>query len=142
MIYIHAFDVVCRKHSCAFICKHLCLNYYVCQSKIVIFMGVSTECFYYIHVLQTHEALSLKPQTYPTAYIIQLNMIMFHVQSPWLFSNSVCQTTSNHYSNVKMCAMASQITGLTIVYSTVYSGPDQRKHQTSVSLAFVRRIHR
>ena len=30
---------------------------------------------------------------------------------------------------------------LTIVYSTVYSGADQRKHQNSVSLAFVRGIH-
>ena len=33
--------------------------------------------------------------------------------------------------------MASQITNLTIVYSTVYSGADQRKHQSSASLAFV-----
>ena len=39
-------------------------------------------------------------------------------------------------------AMASQITSLTIVYSTVYSGADQRKHQSSASLAFVRGIHR
>ena len=38
--------------------------------------------------------------------------------------------------------MASQITSLTIVYSSVYSGGDQRKHQSSVSLAFVRGIHR
>ena len=41
-----------------------------------------------------------------------------------------------------MGAMASPITGFTIVYSTAYSGADQRKHQSSVSLAFVRRIHR
>ena len=34
-----------------------------------------------------------------------------------------------------MAAMASQITSLIIVYSTVYSGADQRKHQSSVSLA-------
>ena len=40
-----------------------------------------------------------------------------------------------------MGAMASQITSLTIVYS-VYSGTDQRKHQSSASLAFVRGIHR
>ena len=39
-------------------------------------------------------------------------------------------------------AMASQITSLAIVYSTVYSGADQRKHQSSASLAFVRGIHR
>ena len=38
--------------------------------------------------------------------------------------------------------MASQITSLTIVYSTVYSGADQRIHQISASLAFVRGIHR
>ena len=38
--------------------------------------------------------------------------------------------------------MASQITSLTIVYSTVYSGTDQRKHQSSASLAFVQGIRR
>ena len=41
-----------------------------------------------------------------------------------------------------MGMMVSQITSLKIVYSTVYSGPDQRKHQSSASLAFVRGIHR
>ena len=41
-----------------------------------------------------------------------------------------------------MGAMASQITSLTIVYSTVYSGADQRKHQSSASLAIVLGIHR
>ena len=41
-----------------------------------------------------------------------------------------------------MSAMAFQITSLTIVYSTVYSGADQRKHQSSASLAFVGGIHR
>ena len=39
-----------------------------------------------------------------------------------------------------MGTMASQITSLTIVYSAVYSGADQRKHQSSASLAFVRGI--
>ena len=40
-----------------------------------------------------------------------------------------------------MSVMASQITSLTIVWSTVYSGADQRKLQSSASLAFVRGIH-
>ena len=48
----------------------------------------------------------------------------------------------NQYSDVIMGAMASQITSLTIVYSTVYSGVDQRKHQSPASLAFVWGIHR
>ena len=47
-----------------------------------------------------------------------------------------------HYNDVIMGAMASQITSLTIVYLTVYSGAEQRKHQSSASLAFVRGIHR
>ena len=41
-----------------------------------------------------------------------------------------------------MGAMACQITSLTIVCSTDYSGVDQRKHQSYASLAFVRGIHR
>ena len=41
-----------------------------------------------------------------------------------------------------MSAMSYLITSLTIVYSTVYSGADQRRHQNSASLAFVRGIHR
>ena len=41
-----------------------------------------------------------------------------------------------------MGAIASQITSLTIAYSTVYSDADQRKHQSSASLAFVRGLHR
>ena len=41
-----------------------------------------------------------------------------------------------HYTDVIISAMAFQITSLTIVNSTVYSGADQRKHQSSASLAF------
>ena len=48
----------------------------------------------------------------------------------------------NHYGDIIMDAIASQITSLTIVYSIVYSDADQRKHQSSASLAFVRGIHR
>ena len=38
--------------------------------------------------------------------------------------------------------MASQITGVSIVYSTLCSCADQRKHQSSASLVFVWGIHR
>ena len=41
-----------------------------------------------------------------------------------------------------MSAITSQITSLTIVYSIVYSDADQRKHQSSASLAFMWGIHR
>ena len=47
-----------------------------------------------------------------------------------------------HYDDVIMGTIASQITSLTSVYSTVYSDADQSKHQSSASLAFVWGIHR
>ena len=49
--------------------------------------------------------------------------------------------SSSHYTDVIMTKMAYQIISLTVVYSTVYSDADQRKHQSSASLAFVRGIH-
>ena len=47
-----------------------------------------------------------------------------------------------HDSDVIMSVMASQITGVSVVYSTVCLGTDERKHQSSTSLAFLREIHR
>ena len=49
---------------------------------------------------------------------------------------------TQHYNDVIMGAIASQITSLTSVYSTDYWSADQRKHESSASLAFVRGIHR
>ena len=51
-----------------------------------------------------------------------------------------CRFMWYHYNDVIMGSMSSQITSLTIVYSDVCSGADQRKHQSSASLAFG--IHR
>ena len=48
----------------------------------------------------------------------------------------------NHYIDVKMTTMTCQLTSLTVVYSTVYSDANQRKHQSSASLAFVWGFHR
>ena len=47
-----------------------------------------------------------------------------------------------HYDDVIMDSIASQITCLMIIYSTVHSGTGQRKHQSSASLAFVWEIQR
>ena len=62
---------------------------------------------------------------------------------PGMYS-SLCNTfeewtPTDLYDVVIMGVMVSQITSLKIVYATVYSG--QRKHQSSVSLAFVRGIY-
>ena len=60
--------------------------------------------------------------------------------------NNSCSTDifqwTYRYSDVIMSAMASLTTGVSIVCSTVCSGTDQRKHQSSASLAFVRGIYR
>ena len=47
-----------------------------------------------------------------------------------------------HCNDVIMSAISFQITGVSIACSTVGSGADQRKHQSSASLAFVWGIHR
>ena len=47
-----------------------------------------------------------------------------------------CEWASGfHYSDITMSTIASQITSVSNVYLSVCSGPDQRKHQSSVSLA-------
>ena len=60
----------------------------------------------------------------------------------WIESRSKCVNFSHHYDDVTMTTIASQITSLMVVYLTVYSDADQRKHQSSASLAFVWGIHR
>ena len=54
----------------------------------------------------------------------------------------ICYIHLYHNIDVIMSKMASQITSLATVYATVYSGADQRKHQSSASLAFVHGIQR
>ena len=69
-----------------------------------------------------------------------INGLVFADQKWGLQDITRCVTHQNN--DVIMGAIASKITSLTIVYSTVYSSADQRKHQSSAWLAFVRGIHR
>ena len=67
----------------------------------------------------------------------------YETYSALVFFSSLANAVSIcHCSDVRMGTIASQITSLTIVSSIVYSGADQRKHQSSASLVFVRGIHR
>ena len=59
-----------------------------------------------------------------------------------IFPDKIKQQRNDHNNDVIMGSMASQITSFTIVYSTVYSDADERKHQSSPSLAFEWGIHR
>ena len=63
-------------------------------------------------------------------------------QTCWKMQKTWSSSSEVYYYDVRMSAIASQLTSLTIVYSTVYSDADQRKHQSSASLASVWGIHR
>ena len=56
--------------------------------------------------------------------------------------DSIETKRSEHDRGVIMSTKVSQITGVSIICLTVCLGEDQRKHQSSTSLAFVRGIHR
>ena len=60
---------------------------------------------------------------------------------PWK-PHALTSLDLEHYSDVIMGMMASQITSVSSVYTAVCSGADQRKYQSSASLAFMRVIHR
>ena len=57
-------------------------------------------------------------------------------------SDIALRSVLSHYSDVIMSVMAFQITGISIVCSTVCSGADQKRHQSSMSLPLERGIHR
>ena len=61
-------------------------------------------------------------------------------QEPWLSTSARWRGQPLQWRHNG--TIASQITSLVIVYSAVYSDADQRKHQSSASLAFVWGIHR
>ena len=70
------------------------------------------------------------------------HVIEAHIEIWLAMADRAFKQLHYHYSDVIMSKMASQITSVLIVYLTVCSGPDQRKHHSSASLAFVRGIHR
>ena len=83
-----------------------------CETELLCIACVFLNCFHIIYRLSYHP--------------------YHHPKSHWVIS---------YHSDVMMSATASQITGVSIVCSTICSGADQTKHQSSASLAFVREIH-
>ena len=77
-----------------------------------------------------------KNKTRLTSFCRYGNSIMIKTKQLSIFT-----LYSIHHSDVINSAMASQIIGVSIVYSTVCLGADQRKYQTSESLAFVMGVH-
>ena len=116
--------------------------------------------FVFIHNLCQDDVCHIKAKATPectTVFIIYINILNVYIK--WLplcvngfvdiiiisyedSKHNLCCTKPSYCDDVIMGAIASQITSLAIVYSAFYSGADQRKHQSSASLAFVRGIHR
>ena len=125
--------------------------FFVLRLKCNLFV-LSTSCNW----LKIWAALSLQISLCPVPYLIcWWEIILFSPMSARLSTQALCHifkwsngsinllsTICNHYSDVIMSTMVFQITSLTIVYSTIYLGADQRKHQSSASLVFVWGIHR
>ena len=80
-----------------------------------------------------------------THHIVQWPIHIINVLTSMQHTNKnkiVVFSMPSYYSDVIMTTISSQITSLRTVYSSIYSDADQRKHQSSASLAFVRGIHR
>ena len=85
-------------------------------------------------------------------FVYNFTQLPWHLQSVWHRIGVHIQADLDifwyyclciyHYCEAIMGTIASEITSLTIVYTTVYSDADQSKHQSSASLAFVWGIHR
>ena len=90
----------------------------------------------YAHALSRDRFAHVPSQWETTLYCNVVSHWLAHIQN-----NPCLSEKFHHYIGVIMSTMASQITSLTIVYSTVYSGANQRKHQSFTSLAFVWGIH-
>ena len=72
---------------------------------------------------------------------LQIHIVPAGFQARFMYWWHLAALPLTHYNDVIMTAMASQITSLTVVYSTVNSDADRRKHQNSASLALVWGIH-
>ena len=105
------------------------MSIFVC---VVLFEGFMCALLVLCTVAPTALA-QLFDSAYASAVALQDIRDISHIAFVWAIS---------HYNDVIMGTIASQITSRTNVYSTVYSDADQRKHQGSASLAFVRGIHR
>ena len=114
-------------------CTHISLHiYFLSPSPGVICVGRLT------HQLPRNKRATVLPTSLEHCSFNACNVISAHGHVMWSMQR-YCHSRV-HCSDAIMSAMASRITSLTIVYSTVHSGAHQRKYQSSASLAFVRGI--
>ena len=101
--------------------------------------------------VNTHMELILSP-IQSNIHLILHTISQFHTSVSWYIrgpqrdkqtkpTHCLHAVNPHNHLDVIMSTMASQITSLTSVYSTIYLGADHREHQSSASLAFLREIH-
>ena len=143
------------------IATSLCTYHIIRHNKAIFVCQVYNEsctlfmlcCILFLHKIETKAKLNHVHSLWDLLYDMLLNFIL---PSPGCISMIIPLASfpagvmpvigdayfAPHYCDGIMGAVASEITSLTVVYSTVYSDADQRIHQSSASLAFVRVIHR
>ena len=99
-------------------------------------MDLTQYLFRLLFIVGWHQAIAWTIVVFSSMWMLTFSWGLFYSNSSWYNPKENCL----HYNDVKMGAIASQITGLMIVYSTVHSDADQGKHQSSASLDFVRGI--
>ena len=96
---------------------------------------------YYVTVMTNYDPFRWRMYALPNSVISRINNVQsFQYNDIFVWRRKRFHTY--HYADVIMTTIAPQITSRTIVYSTIYSGADQSKHQSSASLAFVWGVHR
>ena len=94
------------------------------------------------HLVQLYEFSEMKNKIYRRTWACASDKTLSPAKFCYPFVITITCVHQRHCGDVIKGAIASQITSLIIVYSTVYSDADQRKHQSSASRAFVWGIHR
>ena len=115
------------------------MNIFITIIVIIVIMIIFVNVVVVVGMMTMMMMIMMMMMTMKTTLIMIITLLLL---SSWLNPTPNDQRLCTHYCDVIMSAVASQITGVTIDYSTVCSGADQRKHQSSASLAFVRGIHR
>ena len=126
---------------------HLCImkgSRFLWVSRIRVELTRRIRCRIFVYLVLIYlivaEYRSRHPARCPrlTPDHCHLLRILLHRHQNWnhqdwshvIFADASRISLYHHYGDVIMTTIASQVTSLTIVYSTVYSGADQSKHQS------------
>ena len=138
MSYIFCAYILCIYILCIYI---FCAYIYILVGQVTNGLLDTYTAIYEIISLERYPGGSLPPMTLAgnNVYFLIRNHLKFVKFYAQYFTRAAFNQGMNpsHYNDVIMCMMVSHITGVLFVWSTIYSGANQREHQSSPSLAFV-----